>query len=156
MASRKARALLAAACVGSLVLAACGKQGQDEMSWARAALERNAALEIVGSDPQARTFTVRMKDSGSLSVLRLDQIVAGPNPGAGATGAATAAPPGSAIAVAAAVPAPAATPGETASTGDVAAPPYQTPGEAAQAAAPQAFASKANPAHPSPGQVLEK
>ncbi|HLW24592.1 MAG TPA: hypothetical protein VKT22_09565, partial [Steroidobacteraceae bacterium] len=140
MASRKARALLAAACVGSLVLAACGKQGQDEMSWARAALERNAALEIVASDPQARTFTVRMKDSGGLSVLRVDQIVAGPNPGAGAMAAATGAAP--AIAAAAAEPASATTavstadsqtPGETASTGDVAAPPYQTPGEAAQA-----------------------
>jgi hypothetical protein len=165
MASRKARALLAAACVGSLALAACGKQGQDEMSWARAALERNAALELVASDPQARTFTVRMKDSGSLSVLRLDQIVAGPGPGTGATGAAMGAAPASAVAGAVTAPAAtavstadsqASTPGEPASRGDLAAPPYRSSGEAAQAPAPQVFASKANPAHPSPGQVLEK
>jgi len=54
------------ACVGLLVLAACGREGQDEMSWARAALERNKALEIVAADQQSHTFTVRLKDSGEL------------------------------------------------------------------------------------------
>ena len=29
------------ACIGVLLLAACGHEGQDEMGWARAALERN-------------------------------------------------------------------------------------------------------------------
>lgn len=147
----KGLALIAASC---LALSACTKQGQDEMGWARAALERNTALEIVGADPQARTFTVRVKDTGSLSVLRVDQIVAGP-----AGSAARAAPVGAMSAAAA--PEPAATPvsggdssastsGGTASPGEVAAP------EAAQAPAPQLFASRANPAHPAPGQVLEK
>ena len=156
MAKGLTSALLIAA--GCLALGACAKQGQDEMGWARAALERNAALEIVAADAQARTFTVRMKDTGSLSVLRVDQIIAGP---AGAS--ASRAAPVEAVAVAATAPAPAApyssaeapAPGGTASPGEVAAPDYQAAGEA-QPPAPQVFDSKANPAHPAPGQVLEK
>ncbi len=63
-----------------LALGACSKLGvgQDEMSWARAALERNDRVQVVASDPQARTFTVRVKDSGQLIVVPLDQVVAGP------------------------------------------------------------------------------
>ena len=62
----------------------CGKlglEGRDEMSWARAALERNDHLEVVAADLQTSTFTVRVKDTGELRMLRADQIVAGP-PGA--------------------------------------------------------------------------
>ncbi|HVO46078.1 MAG TPA: hypothetical protein VMT29_07040 [Steroidobacteraceae bacterium] len=86
-------------CVTALTcatLAGCsrGPTGQDEMSWARTALGRNAHLEIVATDAQARTFTVRLKDSGELRVLPLDQIVAGP---------AIEASPGSAPSAAAAV-----------------------------------------------------
>jgi hypothetical protein len=66
------------ACVGLLLLAACGREGQDEMSWARAALERNKALEIVAADQQSHTFTVRLKDSGELRAVRADEIVASP------------------------------------------------------------------------------
>jgi hypothetical protein len=66
------------ACVGLLVLAACGREGQDEMSWARAALERNKTLEIVAADQQSHTFTVRLKDSGELRAVRADEIVASP------------------------------------------------------------------------------
>jgi hypothetical protein len=47
------------------------------MVWARQALERNGRLEIVASDEQAKTFTVRVKDSGQLVVVPVDQIVAG-------------------------------------------------------------------------------
>ncbi|MGH8139624.1 MAG: hypothetical protein ACREVV_15725 [Steroidobacteraceae bacterium] len=63
-----------------LVLAACSRlgMGQDEMAWARAALDRNNSLQVVASDPQARTFTVRLKDSDKVRVIRLDQLVAGP------------------------------------------------------------------------------
>ena len=53
-------------CVGLLVLAACAREGQDEMSWARGALERNKALEIVAADQQSRTFTVRLKGTSEL------------------------------------------------------------------------------------------
>jgi len=66
------------ACVGLLLLAACGHEGQDEMSWARAALERNKALEVVAADQQTRTFTVRLKESGELRTVRADEIVATP------------------------------------------------------------------------------
>ncbi|HZO24139.1 MAG TPA: hypothetical protein VFB37_16715 [Steroidobacteraceae bacterium] len=62
-------------------LQACSKMSaaqHGEMDWARAALERNDQLQVVASDPQARTFTVRLKDSDELKVLSLDQLVAGP------------------------------------------------------------------------------
>jgi hypothetical protein len=65
-----------------LTLTACGRQGQDDMSWARTALERNNQIEIVAADPQSHTFTVRLKDSGELRMVRADQLIAGP---AGAT-----------------------------------------------------------------------
>jgi hypothetical protein len=68
--------LAGVACVGLLVLAACGREGQDEMSWARAALERNKSLEVVAADQQSHTFTVRLKDSGELRTLRADEVVA--------------------------------------------------------------------------------
>jgi hypothetical protein len=66
------------ACAGLLVLAACGREGQDEMSWARAALERNKALEIVAADQQSHTFTVRLKDSGELRTVRAEEVIASP------------------------------------------------------------------------------
>ena len=40
-------------------LAASGASGQDELGWARTALERNGTLEFVSSDPAAGTLTVR-------------------------------------------------------------------------------------------------
>jgi hypothetical protein len=81
-----------AAAVAMLALAACSKSstGPDEMDWARAALGRNDQLQVVASDLQARTFTVRLKDSGQLRVLPLDQIVAGPQEALVAGTAATA------------------------------------------------------------------
>jgi hypothetical protein len=64
------------ACVGLLLVAGCGREGQDEMSWARAALERNKALEVVAADQQTRTFTVRLRESGEIRTVRADEIVA--------------------------------------------------------------------------------
>ncbi|HEX8784220.1 MAG TPA: hypothetical protein VF764_12655 [Steroidobacteraceae bacterium] len=64
------------ACIGLLLLAACGREGQNEMSWARAALERNKALEVVAADQQTRTFTVRLRESGELRTVRADEVVA--------------------------------------------------------------------------------
>jgi hypothetical protein len=63
-----------------LALSACSKlgMGQDQMVWAKDALDRNDRIEVVASDPQAKTFTVRVKDSGQLVVIPIDQIVAGP------------------------------------------------------------------------------
>jgi len=64
----------------ALGLVACNKlgSGQDEMTWARAALERNDRIEVVAADPQTGTFTVRLKDTGELRALRIDQMVGGP------------------------------------------------------------------------------
>ena len=73
------------AAVALFGIAACGKLGlgggSDEMSWARAALERNDRIEIVAVDPATNTFTVRIKETGDLRTVRADQVVAGP-PGA--------------------------------------------------------------------------
>ena len=71
---------MCAAVVALLGLAACSKfeSGQDSMTWARAALDRNERLQVVATDPQANTFTVRLKDTGELRVVRADQIVAAP------------------------------------------------------------------------------
>jgi len=71
-------ALAGFACAALLLLAACGHEGQDEMTWARAALERNKALEVVAADQQTRTFTVRLRASGELRTVRADEIVATP------------------------------------------------------------------------------
>ena len=89
MADAKSRALLAAGCLCCLALGACDRQGRDEMSWARAALARNERLEIVAADAQSRSFTVRIKDTGELRMVRADQLVGSPAP---------AAPPGAASA----------------------------------------------------------
>jgi hypothetical protein len=96
---RASLALLSLAGVALLGVTACGKLGlgggDDEMSWAKAALERNDRLEVVASDPQTSTFTVRVKDTGELRMIRADQLVGNP-PGmsapAGAPASGTTAP----------------------------------------------------------------
>jgi hypothetical protein len=82
-----------AACVALVTLAACGREGQDEMSWARAALERNTGVEVVAADSQSRTFTVRLRDTGELRTVRADQLVGAPSLAAAGSTAATAQPP---------------------------------------------------------------
>ena len=132
----------AASLVALLGLAACSKldSGQNnEMGWARAALERNDRIEVVAADSKAGTFTVRVKDTGELHVVRVDQLVATP-PGAATASqagtAATAATPNAAPPVASSdtPPAPAAAAaGAAAESADNGAP--ASPGEAARAAA---------------------
>ena len=68
MASICASALRATGCIALLTLAACARENQDQMSWARAALERNGQVEVVAADQQSRSFTVRVKDTGELRV----------------------------------------------------------------------------------------
>jgi hypothetical protein len=110
-----------------LSVAACSKLGlggSDEMGWARTALERNDRIEVVAADPATNTFTVRVKETGDLRMVRADQVVAGP-PGlaSGPATAPAAAPAGAAGssgsaasdgATPAANPASTATPGERA------------------------------------------
>jgi hypothetical protein len=106
--------------------------GQDQMTWAREALDRNTRLEVVASDSQAKTFTVRVKDSGQLVVIPVDQIVAGPVGVAEGKQAAAAPPPPEAPAEAP------ASPPEPAST------PMPTP---AQSTGSSTVASAGEPAH---------
>lgn len=72
------RGVMCIGCVGFLVLGACGREGQDEMSWARAALERNKSIEVVAADQQTRTFTVRLKDGGELRTVHPDEVIGFP------------------------------------------------------------------------------
>jgi hypothetical protein len=166
MAPVKARPLVAAGCLGLLALGACAQKEQDQMSWARAALERNNRIEVVATDQSSRTFTVRIKDTGELRMVRADQVVAGP--AAPATTAAGGQMPAAAPPVApASVQAPAAA-AQGAAAEPVEQPPapppagQAEPGEPAQPAAPaqpQRFASAAShagaAARPVAGQVLE-
>jgi hypothetical protein len=164
MPDAKARALLAALSLTWLALAACADKGKDEMSWARAALERNDRLEIVAADPKLGTFTVRSKDTGELSMVRADQLIAGVAPPA-SSGAAQKPATAPATTPAAAAAAPAET-----SAGAAAPPGASAPGaaawrgEASEPAAPppppepKVFVSRAQQpggqARPAPGQVL--
>jgi len=97
---RRALAMLGLSSVALLGMAACGKLGlgggDDQMTWAKAALERNGRLEVVASDPQTNTFTVRVKDTGELRMIKADQVVAEPAGLSSPSGAApteTSAPP---------------------------------------------------------------
>jgi hypothetical protein len=133
--------------VAFLALAACARSAPEEMSWARSALERNDKIEIVATDPQSRTFTVRQKDTGELRMVHADELIGA----AGAPGAAapsSAAPPASTAAATAAVP-PTPEPPASSAAGGAAWVSESTPAPAEQA----------QPLHPgaagSGGRVLE-
>jgi hypothetical protein len=97
-------------CAGALsVFAGCEKSTHDDLGWARAALERNSSLQVVSEDPQARAFTVRLKDTGELRIVRAEEIVGSP-PALAPLADAAQKPPPPAPAVAANAPAPAAAP----------------------------------------------
>jgi len=64
-----------------LILAACGKQDRvHEVEWAKAALARNPALEVISTDEAAGVFTVRDTTNGSLFTVKLGELIAGPPP----------------------------------------------------------------------------
>jgi hypothetical protein len=140
-----------------LLLGACARQQADEMAWARSALQRNGQVEIVASDPQTRTFTVRVKDTGELRMVHADELMAAP------TGTHTAAP------AAAPAPAPAAAAANASTSADnqPPAPPASataSPGEAASAdndnAASEPASASLTPqnggAHEGGGRVIEQ
>ncbi len=63
-------------CAGALaVLAGCEQSKHSDLGWAQASLERNGNLQVLSVDPKARAFTVRVKDSGELRIVRADEIV---------------------------------------------------------------------------------
>jgi hypothetical protein len=55
-----------------------GNASDGELAWARAALERNPQLEVVATDTNARTFTVKQRSSGQVSVVSIDKLAAAP------------------------------------------------------------------------------
>jgi len=83
---------------GGLVLAsACSKQeSAREIDWAKAALARNPAYEIVATDENAGVFTVRDTATGVVHTLRLEDLVAAPAPAKAAKPALAAAAPAAA------------------------------------------------------------
>jgi hypothetical protein len=78
----------------SLALAAgCARQeSAREIDWAKAALARNPAYEIVATDDRAGIFTVRDTATGVVTTLKLEDLVAAPRPPKNAPVAAAAAP----------------------------------------------------------------
>jgi hypothetical protein len=68
------------------LLGACAKQERvREIDWAKAALARNPAFEIVATDDSAGVFTVRDTATGSVRTLRLEDLIATPRPPGSAT-----------------------------------------------------------------------
>jgi len=62
-----------------VLISACGKQESvREVDWAKAALARNPAVEIISTDENAGVFTVRDTSNGSQYKLRVDELIAGP------------------------------------------------------------------------------
>jgi hypothetical protein len=110
------------ACAALAAVAGCAHEGQDQMSWARAALERNTQVDVVATDQQSHSFTVRVKDTGEVRVVRADQLVAGLPGDALAAATQPAAPPVAAAAPVADTAAPAPAESEPAQYGEAARP----------------------------------
>jgi hypothetical protein len=72
---------IALASLTLVLLAACGKQEQvREVDWAKAALARNPALEIVSTDEASGTFSVRDTTTGATYKLQTNELMAAPLP----------------------------------------------------------------------------
>lgn len=54
------------------------EQPDQDVTWARAALERNPQLEVVATDTEARTFTIKHRGTGTVQVVNLDKLAAAP------------------------------------------------------------------------------
>ena len=66
---------------GLVLASACAKQESvREIDWAKSALARNPAYEIVATDESTGVFTVRDTATGVVQTLRLEELIAGPKP----------------------------------------------------------------------------
>ena len=83
----RSRLMNATACALLVTLAACDRiaapkstptTASAEFAWARAALERNATLEVIAADTQAGVFTVRVKRTGETQTIKLAELIATP------------------------------------------------------------------------------
>lgn len=155
-AARSLTSRVALSCIALAVLSACNRTPDvaaisapsepPELSWARAALERNPRYEVLASDIQTRVFTVRDRTSGQVQTINLNDLAAAPiaqlrsPPPAIAAAPAPTAPPAATVAPSA--------PATTAPPAVETAPPSQEPAQVADnspaAAAERAAASGAN------------
>jgi uncharacterized Zn-binding protein involved in type VI secretion len=88
------RGAIFVASLSAILLAACGKQEQvSEVEWAKAALARNPALEIISTDETAGTFSVRDTTTGATYKLNSNELMAAPLPSKVASAAAAAPAP---------------------------------------------------------------
>lgn len=76
--ARRLAATMLSAVVLSFGIAAgaAASSSQDALDWARAALQRNGALEVVAADPATGIITVRVKRTGELRRVRADEVIA--------------------------------------------------------------------------------
>ena len=66
---------------GLVLVSACARQeSAREIDWAKAALARNPAYEIVATDESAGVFTVRNTTTGRFETLKLHDLIATPLP----------------------------------------------------------------------------
>nr|WP_298718251.1 hypothetical protein [uncultured Steroidobacter sp.] len=86
-AARFLTARVAFSCIALAVLGACNRGGEPttalpsepaELTWARAALERNPRYEVLASDTQTRVFTVRDRSTGQVQTINLNDLAAAP------------------------------------------------------------------------------
>jgi hypothetical protein len=66
---------------GLVLVSACARQeSAREIDWAKAALARNPAYEIVATDESSGVFTVRNTANGRFETLNLHDLIAAPSP----------------------------------------------------------------------------
>jgi len=156
-AARFPTARVALSCVALAVLSACNRGGEQastlpsepaELTWARAALERNPRYEVLASDTQTRVFTVRDRSTGQVQTINLNDLAAAPiaqlkSPSALATPLPAPEPTPVAPPAPAAMPAPAASPANPAGPA-APAPPAQVADNSPAAAAERAQAAESS------------
>jgi hypothetical protein len=149
---------VALSCIALAVLSACNRGPEQaavlptepvELTWARAALERNPRYEVLASDAQTRVFTVRDRSTGQVQTLNLNDLAAAPIAQLRAPPSAVAAVPSAPVPEATTAAAPSAPPAPAANvapsaTAAPAEPPAQVVDNSPAAAAERAQASDAN------------
>ncbi len=103
-------ALLVLVTTLTLITACARQEHAREIDWAKVALARNPAYEILATDETAGVFTVRDTVTGSVLALKLEDLLAGPRPDQSAFKSAPAAEPVEAGSAATAAAVPAAAP----------------------------------------------
>lgn len=145
---------VALSCIALAVLSACNREPDQsallptepvELTWARAALERNPRYEVLASDAQTRVFTVRDRSTGQVQTLNLNDLAAAP------VAQLRAAPP--VVAAAPPAPEPAAT---TAAIPAAPPAPAATPAPATNVEPPAPAASSAQVVDNSPAAAAER